>query len=109
MPGATKTNIFDLDAKGILVDGKKIQNIIADVGDTAEETSHKMHFAGQFGDVALTSKEIQEACDAVGATTQDFFAYFTTGSEKAKEALAGVKTSVKGLFNFDYDSCCNPG
>lgn len=104
MPGATKTNIFDLDAKGIMVDGKKIQNIIADVGDTAEETSHKMHFAGPFGDVALTSKEIQEACDAAGATTQDFFAYFTTGSEKAKEALAGVETSVKGLFDFDYNS-----
>ena len=39
----SKEDILRLDAEGITINGKKIQNIIADIGDTAEKTAEKMH------------------------------------------------------------------
>lgn len=39
----TTEDLLKLDSEGLLVDGKKISNMIADVGDTAKETGEKMH------------------------------------------------------------------
>lgn len=52
----TKENILKLDTQGIEVDGIKIKNLIADVGDTAKETSQLMHFSGKDGSLMGMSK-----------------------------------------------------
>lgn len=44
--GWNTEDLLTLDSRGLVIDGKKIKNIIADVGETAEETSKIMHEVG---------------------------------------------------------------
>lgn len=53
-------NLLKLDAEGIEIDGKKIQGIIADVGETARKTGESMHYLGVDGAVQYTERQIEE-------------------------------------------------
>ena len=107
MDGNIYKNIMSLDVKGAQVDGKRISNIIAGVGETAERVGRIMHFSGDDGAFGLAAQDIQNACEEAGASTQDFWAYFTSGSQEAAESLAGVSKNLKDAFNFDLDSLTN--
>ena len=107
MDGNIYKNIMSLDVKGAQVDGKRISNIIAGIGETADRVGRIMHFSGDDGAFGLAAQDIQNACEEVGASTQDFWAYFTSGSQEAAKSLAGVSKDLKAAFNFDLDSLTN--
>lgn len=103
MDGDIGENILKLDVQGFEVDGQKISNIIAAIGDDAERVGNIMHYVGPSGQYALIAQGIQQACEDAGVSTADFFAAFDSGSEEAKEALAGVEKSLSGLMDFDLE------
>ena len=107
MDGNIYKNIMALDVKGAQVDGKQISNIIAGIGETAERVGRIMHFSGDNGAFGLAAQDIQNACEEAGASTQDFWAYFASGSQDAAKALAGVSKDLKDAFNFDLESLTN--
>lgn len=57
--GWTNEDLLKLDTKGIEIDGVKIKNLIADIGDTADHTAKTMHYLGTNGAISLAQKEIQ--------------------------------------------------
>lgn len=57
--GWTNEDLLKLDTKGIEIDGVKIKNLIADIGDTADYTAKTMHYLGTNGAISLAQKEIQ--------------------------------------------------
>lgn len=57
--GWTNEDLLRLDAEGMEIDGRRIKNLIADIGETAIKTGESMHFIGKDGAVALEEKDIQ--------------------------------------------------
>lgn len=53
-------DLLRLDTQGLEVDGITIKNIIADVGDTAEQTAEQMHFSGATGALAEAKQRMEE-------------------------------------------------
>lgn len=84
--------LLALDAKGIEVDGQKIKGILADVGETAEATSKKMHFVGQDGDLALAESEIFAMVEEM-AKIQDAL-NFSTDIEVNKASIEALNTAL---------------
>lgn len=78
-----KENILAIDAKGLEVDGKKIQKLIADVGETAEVTSRTMHYLGTDGALGLVQQMIDEV------------EYSAPTWEQVREDLIGMAQSGK--------------
>lgn len=68
--GWTTEDLLKLDSQGLEVDGKKIKNMIADVGDTAKQTGEAMHYVGKDGALADAAKNLEDvaknATDATG-------------------------------------------
>lgn len=56
----TTEDLLRLDTQGLEVDGITIKNIIADVGDTAEQTAEQMHFSGATGALAEAKQRMEE-------------------------------------------------
>ena len=56
----TTEDLLRLDTQGLEVDGITIKNIIADVGDTAEQTAEQMHFSGATGALAEAKQRLEE-------------------------------------------------
>ena len=56
----TTEDLLHLDTQGLEVDGITIKNIIADVGDTAEQTAEQMHFSGATGALAEAKQRMEE-------------------------------------------------
>lgn len=56
----TTEDLLRLDTQGLEVDGIKIKNIIADVGNTAEQTAESMHFSGATGALAEAKQRMEE-------------------------------------------------
>ena len=52
--------LMDLDAKGLEINGKKIKGLLADVGETAEQTAGAMHFGGKDGAIADATKQVEK-------------------------------------------------
>lgn len=69
--GWVDADLLALDKKGMEVDGKFIQNIIADIGDTAEATSEQMHYVGIDSDVMHSYSKLQEMADNLGISVED--------------------------------------
>ena len=56
----TTEDLLRLDTQGLEVDGIKIKNIIADVGNTAERTAESMHFSGATGALSEAKQRMEE-------------------------------------------------
>lgn len=56
----TTEDLLRLDTQGLEVDGIMIKNIIADVGDTAEQTAEQMHFSGATGALEEAKQRMEE-------------------------------------------------
>lgn len=61
-------DLLNLDAKGLTVDGKKINNIIADVGKTARKTGESMHYIGKDG---ALQNQIHALAQALNTTDKE--------------------------------------
>ena len=53
--------LLAIDAEGIEVNGEKISGILADIGESAEATSHQMHYVGENGAKAMAEAELAVA------------------------------------------------
>lgn len=69
--GWTTEDLLGADANGLMVNGKKIKNLIADIGDTAIETGQKMHYLGEDGASNLFNKKIKELAKQYNLTEKE--------------------------------------
>lgn len=93
----TNEELIALDAEGIEIDGQRISNVIADIGDTAEATAASMHYLGSDG-ALLTDTELGRAIeeakvDAAMSYTIDIDAEIE-GIEKVNTALAEMNSAT---------------
>ena len=68
----TAEDLFKLDAEGIEIDGVRIQKLIADIGDTAIQTSQAMHFTGKDGAILQAFREVESAAHDAGVSVEVF-------------------------------------
>ncbi len=66
--GWTEEVLFDLDTQGLEVDGKKIQNILVDIGSQADKTARSMELSGSYGEVAQALRKVQDAAYEAGVS-----------------------------------------
>ena len=64
-------DLFELDARGIEKDGRKINKLIADVGETAKKTSESMHYLGKDGALSLAERNVKDAQDAEESASEE--------------------------------------
>lgn len=57
----TDEELFALDAEGLTVDGKKVKNLIADIGATAAKTGRTMHYLGADGSLSMAADDVDKA------------------------------------------------
>ena len=67
----TTEEFLKLDAEGFVVNGRRIQNIIADIGETAIATGEAMHFVGSDGSIATTIDELSGSSVITDAELQN--------------------------------------
>ena len=67
----TNEDLLKLDAQGLEVEGQHIQNIIADIGETAIQTGEAMHFTGKDGAIADAYKSLQEQADKANVSVEN--------------------------------------
>ena len=71
--GWTNEELFDLDTKGLDIDGVHISNMIADIGDTAVETGEKMHSVQEpLYKWAESYAKIQDKAKEAGMSTEKY-------------------------------------
>lgn len=85
-------DLLDLDAKGLTVDGKKINNIIADVGKTARKTGEAMHYIGKDG---ALQNQIHALAQALNTTDEE--------AEKKLKMFDYLQGLSKDKLQFLYD------
>ena len=108
----SQAEILRLDAKGLEIDGKKISNMIAAIGDDARKVSEIMHFTGEHGAIndALNriggeygdKNAISSIIDALGKLDQD-----SDGITKISEILdimAKVDSGAADVLEEDADA-----
>ena len=119
----TTEDLLKLDSEGLLVDGKKISNMIADVGDTAKETGEKMHDIDNslyFEEYAKYWDEISEKAEKANMSVEDYVNTVAStsvtsdnlvtkdnGFDKVVENAKNAVETLKGLGNenlkLDFD------
>lgn len=65
------SRIIELDARGLEVDGLKIKNLIASIGEDAIRTGEVMHYAGADGAIAGAMEDAQLAAEEFGGSADD--------------------------------------
>ena len=119
----TTEDLLKLDSEGLLVDGKKISNMIADVGDTAKETGEKMHdiddslysedYAKYWDEISEKAEKanmsVEDYVNTVASTsvTSDNLVTKDNGFDKVVENAKNAVETLKGLGNenlkLDFD------
>lgn len=67
----TSEDLLRLDAEGLEYDGMRIQNMLADIGETAINTGEAMHFVGDLGGIQTAYNELREAALNAGMTVEE--------------------------------------
>lgn len=119
----TTEDLLKLDSEGLLVDGKKISNMIADVGDTAKETGEKMHdiddslyseeYAKYWDEISEKAEKANMSVEdyvntvASASVTSDNLVTKDNGFDKVVENAKNAVETLKGLGNenlkLDFD------
>ena len=63
---------IDADTEGILIDGQKIHNLIAGIGEEAILADQAMHFSGANGSIKTTERELERLYGEVGRYNEAF-------------------------------------
>lgn len=112
--GWTAEDLFALDKNGLIIDGQKINNILAAVGDNAIEVGEAMHYLGTNGEIDPTSiknfestvndlgytvEDVEKSVDALYSSDEDApdFSIDTTALESARESVKNLSSELKGL------------
>lgn len=91
--GWTNEDLLRLDTEGLEIDGKKIKGLIADVGDTAIQTSEAMHFTGKDGSIAQAFEEFIDTVKKSGISEDEFKLKLADGTEVTINLKAKADTS----------------
>ena len=57
--GWTNEQLLTLDTEGLEIDGQKVKNLLADIGDTAIATGEAMHYVGNNGALAMAENDLK--------------------------------------------------
>jgi len=107
--GWTADVLLDLDRQGLEVDGKKIQNILVDIGSQADKTARAMEMSGEFGLVAQALKQVQKAADEAGMSVEVLMSKLDVQARKGSnmESVAAQKIAKlkehQGLLHIDAE------
>ena len=91
--GWTNDDLLRLDTEGLEFDGIQIKNLIADIGESAAETSEIMHYVGEDGALNGTYKELQAISKELGITVDELLTKY--GSvEDYVNSLSGTELTL---------------
>ncbi len=93
-----KEEILKLDMQGLNINGQQIKGIIADVGNTAVQSSDALNYTGELGLVDKTLKECDKATNSLGQSTRKWMKSFTDEDDVIAAIKLGI-TSVQELIN----------
>lgn len=85
--GWTKEELLALDAKGLEIEGQKIQGLLADIGDTAIQTGEAMHWTGLDGAYTEVYQLVAAAAAQAGMTVTEWI-------DKMRMAMLGVEDTT---------------
>lgn len=112
----SEANLLRLDAAGLEIDGKKIQNLLAAIGDDAKRVSKAMHFTGPDGALAGDIKALQsfaeqyklEWTDIVDILSRPIDFNLDITAEKASiESLSSAISESADSYGVTADSVAN--
>ena len=87
------SHILEIDSKGIEVNGQVIKGIIADIGETAEDTAKKMHFVGPDGALSTIDKDL--------LSSEQYTNFFERVAEEADKSGSAVAKMIDTLSSAD--------
>ena len=107
--GWTAEDLLKLDAAGIDVDGRHIQGLVADIGDTAEETAEKMRFVGRDGAVTQAYEELEKTAgrfEKDSSAIKDY-AHLTDDAYNSIVQLIGGEEKLAGVVDHTNGNLVN--
>ncbi len=96
--GWTNEDLFKLDTEGIDINGKHIQGLLADIGETAIQTGEAMHFVGNQGAVALAFDEVSKAAEEAGISVGELIGQYNILS--SSDFSLNIKAETEGMDKF---------
>ena len=94
----TFDDILKLDAEGLEIDGRHIQKLIADIGESAEYTSRIMHYIGTDGSINSLYDGLNEAAEEAGVSVEALMYYLEHSAYQFKTNAEDIRASLKGLW-----------
>ena len=85
-------NVMQLDSEGLEIDGQKIKNLLADIGDKAYETGYAMQYVANDGMLNNATKSLEEFAKKYSLTSTDLVNYVNslTGGSVTAPIGSGV-------------------
>lgn len=74
--GWTNEDLLRLDTEGLEIDGVQIKNILADIGNSAQNTAEIMHYVGEDGALNLSYKELENIADSLNVSVDEFLSKY---------------------------------
>lgn len=69
--GWTNDDLFNLDSSGLEINGVKINNLLAAIGDSAIKTGEAMHYLGTDGALNSSYEEMEKIAKSLGITVEE--------------------------------------
>lgn len=112
MNGGSWTNelVMRLDTTGLDIDGVHIQNLLADIGESAIETSEILHYLGTDGAFNQAKRELKAMADTYGMTVDEMRSYADNLTSDAKAGMTSYEVEHSDMIKdlqtkwWDYES-----
>lgn len=76
--GWTNEDLLRLDTEGLEFDGIQIKNILADIGDSAQNTAEIMHYVGEDGALNHSYKELKNIADSLDISVDELISKYSS-------------------------------
>ncbi len=112
MNGGSWTNelVMRLDTTGLDIDGVHIQNLLADIGESAIDTSEVLHYLGTDGAFNQAKRELEAMADTYGMTVDEMRSYADNLTSDAKAGMTSYEVEHSDMIKdlqtkwWDYES-----
>ena len=106
----TSEDLLRLDTEGIEYDGMRIQNMLADIGDTAIHTGEAMHFVGDLGGIQMAYDELKDAALGAGMTIEELNEAIESGNIEKLRSIQEIvdDLSVDKVLQIYYNISADP-
>lgn len=95
-------DLLRLDTSGLEFDGVQIKNLIADIGDTAEQTAESMHFLGTDGAVETSYRNISAAAESLGLSIDELIQQYDVLNQEVDQNDALIEQNANALENLNH-------